>query len=211
MNPAQLPLNAQLVHLRKVLSSNPTLLAVLARARALDLPDWYLAAGALSQTIWNSVSGNPAETGIRDYDLVYFSPDASYEAEDAVIRRGRTLFADVPADVEIRNQARVHLWYETKFGAPCEPHRSVEAGIDTWISTSAMIGVRVEGDGEWSVYAPRGLSDFFNMIVRPNPDIGTREKYEEKGRRWMGIWTGLTVMPWPADGEKPPKVNGDER
>ncbi|TDZ58244.1 hypothetical protein CTRI78_v005579 [Colletotrichum trifolii] len=63
MNPAQLPLNAQLVHLRKVLSSNPTLLTVLARARALDLPDWYLAAGALSQTIWNSGQREPRGNG----------------------------------------------------------------------------------------------------------------------------------------------------
>ncbi|KAF0325117.1 FAD binding domain-containing protein, partial [Colletotrichum asianum] len=92
-----------------------------------------------------------------------------------------------------------------KFGAPCPRHESVEAGIDSWIATSAMIGVRVEADGEWRVYAPRGLSDFFNMVVRPNPQIGVREKYEEKARRWLGIWTGLTVMPW-VEREEPLKL-----
>ncbi|KAI8170293.1 hypothetical protein K4K49_004978 [Colletotrichum sp. SAR 10_70] len=164
---------------------------------ALNLPNWYLAAGAVSQTIWNHMSGLPPATGIHDYDLVYFDDaDLSWAAEDAAIQRGRALFADIPAEVEIRNQARVHLWYEAKFGAPCPRHESVEAGIDSWIATSAMIGVRVEADGEWRVYAPRGLSDFFNMVVRPNPQIGVREKYEEKARRWLGVWKGLTVMPW---------------
>ncbi|KAI8261754.1 hypothetical protein K4K53_000170 [Colletotrichum sp. SAR 10_77] len=173
---------------------------------SLNLPNWYLAAGAVSQTIWNHMSGLPATTGIHDYDLVYFDDtDLSWAAEDAAIQRGRTLFADIPAEVEIRNQARVHLWYEAKFGAPCPRHESVEAGIDSWIATSAMIGVRVEADGEWRVYAPRGLSDFFNMVVRPNPQVGVREKYEEKARRWLGIWTGLTVMPW-VEKEEPLKL-----
>ncbi|WQF76531.1 Putative nucleotidyltransferase [Colletotrichum destructivum] len=199
MNPAHLPLGKQLPHLRKTLSTNGTLLQVLSLAQKLALPNWYLAGGAVSQTIWNSVSGLPAETGISDYDLVYFdASDTSYEAEDAAIRRGRDVFAGVAAaDVEIRNQARVHLWYESRFGMPCPRHESVEAGIDSWISTSAMIGVRLEAGGEWSVYAPRGLSDFYKMVVRPNPMIGDRHAYEKKARRWLGIWKGLTVMPWP--------------
>ncbi|KAI8229726.1 hypothetical protein K4K55_006923 [Colletotrichum sp. SAR 10_96] len=143
---------------------------------SLNLPNWYLAAGAVSQTIWNHMSGLPATTGIHDYDLVYFDDtDLSWAAEDAAIQRGRALFVDIPAEVEIRNQARVHLWYEAKFGAPCPRHESVEAGIDSWIATSAMIGV------------------------------GVREKYEEKARRWLGVWTGLTVMPW-VEKEEPLKL-----
>ncbi|KAJ0333114.1 hypothetical protein COL922a_011024 [Colletotrichum nupharicola] len=210
LNPARLPLQTQLTHLRSILSTNTTLTTVLTtvltRAANLNLPNWYLAAGAVSQTIWNHMSGLPPATGIHDYDLVYFDDaDLSWAAEDAAIQRGRTLFADIAAEVEIHNQARVHLWYEAKFGAPCPRHESVEVGIDSWIATSAMIGVRVEADGEWRVYAPRGLSDFFNMVVRPNPQIGVRERYEEKARRWLGIWTGLTVMPW-VEKEEPLKL-----
>ncbi|KAF9873027.1 hypothetical protein CkaCkLH20_09537 [Colletotrichum karsti] len=197
INPAQLPLEDQLIHLRKVLSTNSTLITVLTRAATLDLPNWYLAAGAVSQTIWNFMSGKPADTGIHDYDLVYFDDsDLSWEAEDKVIQAGNKLFADIPVEVEIRNQARVHLWFEERFGTRCPPHKSTEAGIDTWISTTAMIGVRLVDDGEWKVYAPRGLSDFFNMVVRPHPQLGTREAYEKKARRWLEIWEDLTVMPW---------------
>ncbi|KAH0837401.1 hypothetical protein FOPE_05151 [Fonsecaea pedrosoi] len=156
MNPGQLPLHLQITHLREILASNPSLMTVLTRAAALNLPNWYLAGGAVSQTIWNTVSKLPPETGILDYDLVYYeNSDLSYEAEDLAIQAGKRHFADVPVEVEIRNQARVHLWYEQKYGVTCQPHASVEAGIDTWISTSAMLGVRIDEAGEWIVYAPR--------------------------------------------------------
>ncbi|CAG9988291.1 unnamed protein product [Clonostachys byssicola] len=203
INPAQLPLNQQITRFREIVSTNPTLMTILSRAATLKLPNWYLAAGAVSQTIWNTMSSFPPDTGIRDYDLVYFDDsDLSYEAEDAVIQAGRELFADLPVEVEIRNQARVHLWFEKKFGVPCPPHQSVEAGIDTWHTTSAMIGVRLETTGEWTIYAPRGLSDFFNMIVRPNPKLAKREPYEKKANRWKSIWQNVTIEPWPMSEDK---------
>jgi hypothetical protein len=201
INPARLPLNKQLTHLRTILSTNKTLLVILERTLSLNIPNWYLAAGAVSQTIWNHMSDLPPETGISDYDLVYHdASDLSWEAEDRVIQAGKKLFGDLPTEVEIRNQARVHLWYTEKYGVHCPAHESVEAGIDSWISTSAMIGVRVEkdSDGDWSVYAPRGLADFFNLVARPNDAVGRREQYEKKVERWKGVWKGLTVEPWPA-------------
>lgn len=207
MNPAQLPLHRQVAILREVLSSNTTLLAILNRAASLDLPNWYLAGGAISQTVWNSVSNLPAETGIRDYDLVYYdASDLSFEAEDQVIQAGKRQFGDIPVDVEIRNQARVHLWFENKFGIACPPHLNVEAGIDTWISTSAMVGVRLDHSGEWAIYAPRGISDYFNMVVRPNPVLGKQEVYEQKVARWKAIWPNLAAEPWP--GHISTKVGG---
>ena len=199
MTPAQLPLQRQVLVLREILSSNSTLSTVLSRAAALKLPDWYLAGGAISQTVWNSVSNLPPETGIRDYDLVYYdASDLSFEAENQVIQAGKLQFKDLPVEVEIRNQARVHLWYEKKYGIACSPHASVEAGIDIWISTSAMVGVRLDEAGEWIVYAPRGISDYFNMVTRPNPAIGTQEVYEKKIERWKAIWPHLTAQPWPS-------------
>ncbi|KAM3459569.1 hypothetical protein NHJ6243_006771 [Beauveria neobassiana] len=202
-NPAQLPLDQQLTHLRAVLSTNKTLVTVLERVATLNLPNWYLAAGAVSQTIWNHVSGMaPPDTGISDYDVVYHDGgDLSWDAEDAHIQRAKALFADMPGvDIEIRNQARVHLWYENKYGVQCAPHASVEAGIDSWISTTAMIGIRLNEDGgSWSVYAPRGLSDYFNMVARPNTVLGLKEDYDKKAARWKGIWPKLTVEPWPTN------------
>jgi uncharacterized protein len=198
MRAGRLPIDEQVACFRATLCRNSTLVEVLARAAELGLPGWYLAAGCLYQTVWNVVTGQPPEAGILDYDLAYFDgSDLTWDAEDAVIDAGREVFADVPVPVQIRNQARVHLWYERKFGVPCPPHQSTEAAIDTFEATTACLGVRVEPGGRWRIYAPHGLADVFNLVVRPNPVLAPREVYQAKTARWQRHWPGLTVLPWP--------------
>jgi hypothetical protein len=190
----RLPLADQLVAFERVLWRNDELVAVLESAADLGLPGWYLTGGCLFQTVWNVVTGRPAGEGIQDYDLFYFDDaDLSWAAEDAVIRR-----SGLPASVEIRNEARVHLWYEGKFGVPCPPYPSTEAAIDSFAATTCCLGVRVEPDGRWRVYAPHGLSDVFNLVVRPNPVLAPRHVYETKAARWRAQWPRLTVLPRPA-------------
>jgi hypothetical protein len=196
---SRLPIDEQIDALHDILSRNTVLTDVLARAAELNLPGWYLTAGCVFQTVWNVVTGRPATDGILDYDLFYFDDtDLSWEAEDKVIRAGRAAF---PAEVEIRNEARVHLWYEEKFGAPCPPYTSTEAAIDSFAATTCCLGIRVEPSGRWRVYAPHGLSDVFNLVVRPNPAQASRHVYEAKTDRWRKQWPGLTVLPWPGNGE----------
>ena len=55
-----------------LLTRNPTLVEVLGRAAALALPDWYLVAGCLYQTVWNVVTGQAPESGI--IELAHLRP-----------------------------------------------------------------------------------------------------------------------------------------
>jgi hypothetical protein len=198
MRAGQLPIEQQLAHLRAALRRNRTLTEVLARAASMDLLGWYLVAGCLYQTVWNVVTGQPPDAGILDYDLAYFDDsDLSWDAEDAVIRAGNEIFAGLPAPVQIRNQARVHLWYEQKFGVPCPPHASTEAAIDTFEATAACLGAGRGPSGRWRIYAPYGLADVFNLVVRPNPVLAPRHVYQAKAARWRQQWPGLAVLPWP--------------
>jgi uncharacterized protein len=198
---SRLPLDEQLDSLRAVLSRNAVLTEVLEQTAAMGLPGWYLTAGCLFQTVWNVVTDRPPAAGIKDYDVFYFDGgDLSWAAEDAVIRAGREIFADLPAEVEIRNEARVHLWYEDKFGAPCPPYDSTEAAIDSFAATTCCLGVRLEDGGHWRVYAPHGLSDVFGLVVRPNPVLAPRFVYESKVARWREKWPELTVLEWPGPG-----------
>jgi uncharacterized protein len=128
MNAGRLAVDEQVTYLRAALTRNQSLISVLERAARWDLRGWYLVAGCLYQTVWNVVTGQPPQAGILDYDLIYFDgSDLSWDAEDALIRESGTIFADIPVRVQIRNQARVHLWYQDKFGVPCRPHQSSEA------------------------------------------------------------------------------------
>lgn len=202
MQIGRLPIDEQVEHFRAALSRNRTLKEVLAISAGMELPGWYLVAGCLYQTVWNVATGQPPEAGILDYDLAYFdAADLSWEAEDAVIRAGRNVFGHLPAPVEIRNQARVHLWYEQKFGVPCPAHQSTEAAIDTFEATTACLGVRASRAGNWRIYAPHGFSDVFNLVARPNPVLAPRSVYETKAGRWQRQWPTLTVLPWPEAGD----------
>ncbi|GIJ72167.1 nucleotidyltransferase family protein [Virgisporangium ochraceum] len=194
----RLPLDEQLSALKSVLCRNEVLTEVLRRAGGLDLPGWYLTAGCVFQTVWNVVTGRPATSGIRDYDLFYFDGgDLSWDAEDRVIGAARPVFADLPAVVEIRNEARVHLWYEEKFGVACAPYDSTESAIDSFAATTCCLGIRLEAGDHWRVYAPHGLSDVFNLVVRPNPVLAPRHVYGTKTTRWRQQWPELTVLDWP--------------
>ena len=176
---------------------DPVVAAVLDRAPALGGGEWWLTAGLLFQTAWNGLTGRPPGTGIRDADLFYRDDDPSWDAEDAVIRRGADLFADLPVPVEVRNQARVHLWYAGRFGtaAPAPFHDCAQA-IDAFAAVCCAVGVTVGDDGP-RLYAPYGLDDLLGMVVRPNPaSPAPRDVYETKAARWQAVWPELTVLPW---------------
>lgn len=174
---------------------NPANQAILARLPSLGLADTWLVSGSLFQTVWNLQTGREAGHGIRDYDLFYFDPDTSYEAEDTVIRRVQQACADIPATIEVRNQARVHLWYGEKFGAPYPPLTRSSDGIDRFLMPCAQVGIRNRSSG-YEVYAPKGLSDVADMIVRPNDTPNFQAaRYQEKTTRWKSLWPELTVVP----------------
>jgi hypothetical protein len=154
----------------------------------------------LFQTVWNDVTGRAPGTGIRDADLFYFDADTSWEAEDVVIRRGAALFADLPVPVEIRNEARVHLWYAERFGAPAPaPFRSTVEAIDGFAAVCCCYGITVDDDGAPAVHAPYGYDDLFAMVVRPNRRQAPRSVYEAKAARWKQHWPELTVLPWHSE------------
>lgn len=170
---------------------------ILERLPGLDLPDALLVSGCLVQTVWNCLAGKPLESDIADYDLFYHDAgDLSWEAEDAAIRRCRDAFADLGVDVQVRNQARVHLWYEKHFGLACAPLLSSRDGVDHFLNRSSCFGVGWR-EGALDVYAPFGFADLFSMIVRPNTRRALPHVYYEKARRWLGAWPNLAVMPWP--------------
>src|ERR1700743_237439 len=88
---------------------NPVNEAVAEALWRLELPDAWIVSGWLVQTGWNVLNWGPIGHGIGDYDIFYFDPDTSWQAEDAVIRKLQDRLGKPGVNIEVRNQARVHL------------------------------------------------------------------------------------------------------
>lgn len=174
---------------------NPINAAILEELHRLNIADAWLVSGCLVQTVWNIQTGRTITHGIADYDVFYFDPDTSWHAEDAVIRAMRPTASRFGIDIQVRNQARVHLWYREKHGRPYPELRSATQGIDRFLTRNTMIGVRLI-DGGFDVYAPHAFDEVANMIVRPNITSNfSAEAYAQKAARWKSLWPELTVIP----------------
>ncbi|TGQ38649.1 nucleotidyltransferase family protein [Mesorhizobium sp. M00.F.Ca.ET.216.01.1.1] len=180
-----------------IVSADPLLRETLERVRALALPDWLVVSGALYNSVWNHLTGRPAGYGIRDVDLFYFDgSDLSYEAEDRVIANAAPTFADLPLPIEIRNQARVHLWYPAKFGRSCPRYSSSSDSVRFFASKTHAVGVRFDNAGQLDLVAPFGLDDILSFRITPNRVLDSRQTHETKGARARENWPEITVMPW---------------
>lgn len=182
--------------LAAIVRADAGLMHMLATARALDLPDWRLVSGAVYQAVWNARTGRPAGYGVKDYDLAYFdASDLSYEAEDVVIKRVAAAF-DEPfrSQVEVRNQARVHLWFHNRFGEPYAPLHSTDEALTRFVAPTFAVGVRLEADDAISVAAPFGLDDVFAMTIRPNPKRPVARGWAKAVDSARARWPELTVV-----------------
>ena len=182
--------------LAAIVRADAGLMYVLTTVRALDLPDWRLVSGAVYQAVWNARTGRPAGYGVKDYDLAYFdASDLSYEAEDVVIRRVAAAF-DEPfrSQVEVRNQARVHLWFKNRFGEPYAPLHSTDEALGRFVAPTFAVGVRLEEDDSLSVAAPFGLEDVFALTIRPNPSRPVAKGWAKAVASARARWPELTVI-----------------
>ncbi|MEO8321607.1 MAG: nucleotidyltransferase family protein [Bradyrhizobium sp.] len=161
----------------------------------LALPDAWLVAGCLVQTVWNVRTNRAVEYGINDYDVFYFDSDTSWQAEDAVIRALADRVGKIGVKVEVRNQARVHLWYPDKHRVPYPALLSSTQGIDRFLTRNTKFGIRCTPDG-YDVYAPDGFDDVADMVVRPNRSANfSVANYKAKAVRWKALWPEVTVLP----------------
>jgi hypothetical protein len=171
-------------------------MTVLRLTRDLDLPDWLIVSGAVYQRVWNHLTGRDPDYGIKDYDLAYFdASDVSYAAEDIHIRRAATHFPP-PFDqqVEVRNQARVHIWFEDHFGEPYEPLANSGEALSRFVAPAFGVGVRLEKDDSLTIEAPFGLEDLFAMTLRPNPNRPLARGWEKTTASALRRWPEVKIV-----------------
>jgi len=186
-------LEAELI---RIVRADTGLMQVLTTVRDLDLPDWRIFSGAVYQSVWNARSGRAIGYGRKDFDLGYFDPDTSWDAEDVVIKRVASVFDEpLRSQVEVRNQARVHLWFPDHFNEAYDPLPDTDAALARFVAPAFAVGVRLEGDDTVSIAAPFGLDDLFAMIVRPNPNRPLATGWDKVVASARARWPELTILP----------------
>lgn len=189
------PLSEQVDGLINILLKNPYVNKILNGKPFPDGISWYLGAGCLCQSVWNWLSGRKITEGIKDYDLVYYDAgDISRGSEAEEQERVKNKFS-LPVEIEVVNEARVHLWFEEDFGKKIDQLKSCEDAINQWPTTATSVGINKIGS-KYNVYAPYGLNDLFGMVVRPNKPSVIKWVYEKKVEKWTKIWPNLNVIRW---------------
>ena len=172
-------------------SVNATLLD---RLPALNLPDSWLVAGCLVQTFWNVRSGRSPGENIQDYDIFYCdTADLSWEAEDRQIRSTAAAMADLPVRVELRNQARVHLWYGERFGPGYQALHSSRAAIDRFLIDCTRVALQAVPGAAPVLYAPCGWNDLVAGVLRPNRLNHRPELFAAKAASYRARWPWLRI------------------
>lgn len=168
---------------------NPVNAMILKKLPLLEefAPEVHLVAGALFGTVWNALSGRPPTENIKDYDLFYWHEDTSYEAEDRVIQQVLEVLDPIDIPIEVRNQARVHLWFNQKFDLNRPALRSSREGIDQFLVECTCLGINAQAE----VYAPFGFSDLEAGLLRFNQRNHSPGLYQDKVISYQARWPWL--------------------
>lgn len=176
--------------------ANPINRKILERLPMLGAPSACLVAGSVYQAFWNALTGRPVADGVKDYDLFYYDDsDLSYEAEDVVVRRAQALFADLDVLVDVKNQARVHLWYPQRFGGDYPKLGRVEDGITRFLVRSTCIGLMPQAGGTLRLIAPYGVEETRRGELRPNALwCPSMDRFRAKAASYVERWPWLRII-----------------
>lgn len=182
-----------------ILKKNTYLMDVLDYIETLKLPNYYIAAGCIFQTVWNYYDQKVLNYNIKDIDVIYYdNTDLSVEKDikyynlinDFCKNKGYKY------EIDVSNEARMHLWKKEKFNIDVEPYKCSEDAIDKWIATVHAIGITKE-NGEIKIYAPYGLSDIYSKTIRPiKHKYNTKEIYYKKASSWNERFDNLNIVEW---------------
>lgn len=183
-----------------ILEKNKDLMAVLDYITELKLPNFYIAAGAVFQTIWNYYDGKDLNFGIKDIDVIYYNNSNLSVEKDLEYYNMINEYVkskNFNYEVDVSNEARMHLWkIEHNQGKNVEQYKNAEDAMSKWIATVHAIGITKVND-DIKVYAPYGLSDIYSRTIRPiKHNDNSKELYNKKVASWKKRFNNLNIIEW---------------
>lgn len=172
--------------------ANPHHLAILEHALVRALPQPFLMAGSVYKAVWNALMDEAPDYGVNDYDLAYFDPDDLTEASEAAIEASIvSVFRERGIEVEACNQARVHIWFNRKFGTSREALGSSLQAVEQFASRTHAVGLFIDANGQPALHAPYGYDELLSLHVRPAADLSGAAAWNAKCDEQSRLWPGL--------------------
>lgn len=177
--------------LRGMLARRADLMQALHLAASLQLSSWAIAAGAIRAMVWDEMHGLLCPTPIPDWDLVYYDAALPLQS-DRILRRDLEVMNPL-YHWDVVNQAHIHRWLSLENQQPVAAYSSLSEAIGAWPETATCIGVYLNHAQEIEIIAPHGLSDLFELTVRPNPACPSPSAFAERrtSKNWQLIWSEL--------------------
>ena len=177
--------------LERIVRRTPWLLTALETIRSLGLPDWYLAAGAIRNTVWDELHGSTSLQPVSDLDVIYFDSTNSHDGAESVLRAAAPEYS-----WEVTNQASVHHWQSSATGRDIPAYESIASAMASWPETATAVGVKLSDRGTMEFIAPHGLGDLFALVVRPSPFASDSRAYASRLREkaWHLRWPRLHIL-----------------
>jgi hypothetical protein len=155
----------------------------------LDLPDAWIAAGAVRNATWDRLHEYPTSTPLADVDVIWFDPRRASRGVDVELehRLGQRLAG---VTWSVKNQARMHRRNGDL------PYRDCLDAMGRWPETATGIAARVGPRGAIELSAAFGFDDLLLLRLRPTPrfaaDPAFRKRVESK--RWLALWPKLRLV-----------------
>ncbi len=174
----------------ELIKKDEWMMSVLRTARSLELPDWMIGAGFVRNKVWDHLHGYVnAEVPTADIDLIYFDPaDISEEREkeyDVLLRK------KVDVNWSTKNQARMHEKHGKR-----DSYKNAEEALSEWVETPTCVAVRLEDNDVLTLFAPHGITDLVNLVVKPSPAFSNNQDVfwkRVKDKEWERKWPRLKI------------------
>lgn len=174
-----------------LIAKDEWMMRVLKTARSLGLPDWMIGAGFVRNKVWDYLHGYKDKTVTgSDIDLIYF--DSANIDEDKDKNLSEELKRKTGMEWEVVNQAYMYRWHNRE-----HPYADTVAALAEWVETPTCVAVRIEDDDTLALFAPHGITDLVNLVVRPSPSsLNDSDKFWErvKGKEWEKKWPKLKII-----------------
>ncbi len=172
-------------YLKEILAASPVG-EVLPAIQKLNLPDWWLAGGAIRNTIWKALYQTRCQLTIKDFDIAFFDPMGDRQQE---IDARQSLQNEFPHYLfDVKNQASFAVWREGR-----RTYASSLDAIADWQHTATAVGARLDATGRWQFIAPFGFEDLLNGIVRAGPAHFDSQSATRKGLSYVEKCPALTL------------------